>query len=96
MQTFEEYIKSYLNKKYGSDADELYNLSYLLQYLVYKTKSENRGAKARGSFANLYAIYVLVEDYIQKYCCPVNILKKRKKMGWISETKSSLSRLYLF
>jgi hypothetical protein len=66
MQTFEEYIKSYLNKKYGSDADELYNLSYLLQYLVYKTKSANRGAKARGSFANLYAIYVLVEDYIQK------------------------------
>jgi len=29
-----------------------------------KTRSTNRGSKARGSFANLYAIYVIIEDYI--------------------------------
>lgn len=64
--TFESYIKQYLDKKYGKRSEELYSLSYILQYLVNKTKSANRGAKARGSFANLYAIYVLVEDYLKK------------------------------
>lgn len=66
METFEAYIKDYLRDKYKKKADELYSLSYILQYLVYKTKSANKGAKARGSFANLYAIYVIVEDYLQK------------------------------
>lgn len=66
METFETYINDYLQNKYKRKADELYSLSYILQYLVYKTKSANKGAKARGSFANLYAIYVIVEDYLQK------------------------------
>ena len=64
--TFESYIKKYLNEKYGERSEELYSLSYILQYLVNKTKSANRGAKARGSFANLYAIYVIVEDYLKQ------------------------------
>lgn len=54
--TFESYIKNYLDGKYGEVSEELYSLSYILQYLVNKTKSANRGAKARGSFGNLYAI----------------------------------------
>lgn len=62
--TFEEYIERYLQDKYKDKSAELYRLSYILQYLVHKTKSANRGAKARGSFANLYAIYVIVEDYL--------------------------------
>ena len=61
--TFESYIKKYLQDKYGESAENLYNVSFLLQYLVHKTKSANKGAKARGSFANLYAVYVIVEDY---------------------------------
>lgn len=61
--TFASYIKSYLNEKYGKDAESLFSMSHILQYLVYKTKSANKGAKARGSFANLYAIYVIIEDY---------------------------------
>ncbi len=63
--TFESYIKKYLHDKYDESADDLYNVSLLLQYLVHKTKSANKGAKARGSFANLYAIYVIVEDYLK-------------------------------
>ena len=47
-----------------SIADEIMRNSYILQYLENKTKSVNRSAKARGSFANIYAIYVLIEDYI--------------------------------
>jgi hypothetical protein len=36
----------------------------IIDYLTKKTQSVYKGSKARGSFANLYAIYVLVEDYI--------------------------------
>ena len=64
--TFESYIKAYLKQKYGREAVQLFSMSHLLQYLVHKTKSANRGAKARGSFANLYAIYVIIEDYLNK------------------------------
>lgn len=62
--TFEAKIKSYLFDKYKKDAEQLISQSYILQYLIHKTKSANRGAKARSSFANLYAIYVVVEDYL--------------------------------
>lgn len=63
--TFEAQIKGYLSDKYKDDAEQLFSQSHILQYLVHKTKSANRGAKARGSFANLYAIYVIVEDYLK-------------------------------
>ena len=43
-----------------------FELSPLLQYVNNKTISANRGSKARSSFANLYAIYVLVEDYVNQ------------------------------
>ena len=62
--SFEEYIKEYLNEHYGKNAGPLYKQSQILQYLVYKTKSANKGAKSRAGFANLYAIYVIVEDYL--------------------------------
>lgn len=62
--TFEAQIKRYLSEKYKDDAEQLFSQSHILQYLVLKTKSANRGAKARGSFANIYAIYVIVEDYL--------------------------------
>lgn len=65
--TFESYIKKYIHKRYGKNSDQLLSQSYILQYLVHKTKSANKGAKARGSFANLYAIYVIVEDYLNNH-----------------------------
>ena len=37
-----------------------------LQYINIKAKAANRGSKSRSSFANHYAIYVLIEDYLQK------------------------------
>lgn len=55
-----------LKREHGQVADDLLKQSELLRYLNRKTKSASRGSKARGSFANLYAIYVLVEDYIDK------------------------------
>ncbi len=37
----------------------IFELSPLLQYIDKKTRSANRGSKARSSFANLYALYDL-------------------------------------
>lgn len=62
---FKQTIINILNGEYGPDrGDQIFQQSPLLQYIAIKTRSANRGSKARGSFANLYAIYVLVEDYI--------------------------------
>ena len=55
-----------LKKNFGKDAIDIFEKSPLLQYLNLKTVSATRGSKARSSFANLYAIYVLVEDYIKQ------------------------------
>lgn len=56
--TFTPAIKGILHDLFGKDADEIFEKSLLLQYINLKTKSANKGSKARGSFANLYAIYV--------------------------------------
>lgn len=60
-------IKSVLQKHYGEQADEIFEKSLLIQYINQKTKSANRGSKSRASFANLYAIYVIIEDYITNH-----------------------------
>lgn len=45
--------------------EELIKFAPLLEYINIKTRSANKGSKSRGSFANLYAIYVLLEDYVK-------------------------------
>ena len=62
---FTQRIIEQLSLDTGFDGEEILNLSSLLQYINIKTKSANRGSKSRGSFPNLYAIYVLLEDYIK-------------------------------
>jgi len=57
-------IKSVLQKHFGKSADDIFEKSQLIQYINEKTRSANKGSKARSSFANLYAIYVIVEDYL--------------------------------
>ncbi|MDR2651292.1 MAG: restriction endonuclease [Prevotellaceae bacterium] len=63
---FTDNIKAILKKKFGKNAEPVFEKSLLIQYLNEKTRSANKGSKARGSFANLYAIYVIIEDYIDK------------------------------
>ena len=63
---FTTIIKSVLGKMFGRYADEIFEKSQLIQYINEKTRSANRGSKSRSSFANLYAIYVIIEDYIAK------------------------------
>jgi hypothetical protein len=59
-------IINILKNHFGDYAEDIFEASSLLGYLNNKTKSANRGSKARGAFANHYALYVLVEDYIKK------------------------------
>ena len=59
-------IKVILKNDFGETDSKVIFDKPLIQYLVKKTKSVNKGSKSRGSFANLYAIYVLIEDYINK------------------------------
>jgi len=57
-------IKSVLEKHFGKNVDDIFDKSQLIQYINEKTRSANKGSKSRSSFANLYAIYVIIEDYI--------------------------------
>jgi len=61
---FTKTIKAILKANCSKASESIFSKSELIQYLNIKTKSANKGSKSRGSFANLYAIYVLVEDYI--------------------------------
>ena len=64
--SFTDTIKTVLKKYFADLSDEIFDNSHLLQYINIKTVSAQRGSKSRSSFANLYAIYVLVEDYVSK------------------------------
>ena len=59
-------ILSILNEESGKYASKIYQQSHLLQYLNVKTRSVSRGSKSRSAFGNLYAIYVLIEDYVRQ------------------------------
>jgi hypothetical protein len=61
---FTPVIASILSEEFGKAAEEILEASPLLGYLNHKTASASRGSKSRGSFANHYALYVLLEDYL--------------------------------
>jgi len=54
-----------VKEDFGDNYQDIFDKSFILQYLNIKTKSADSGSKARGSFANIYAIYVLIEDYLK-------------------------------
>ena len=62
--SFTQNILDILSAEFGENSTQIFENSELLQYLNQKTKSAHKGSKARGSFGNIYAIFVLVEDYI--------------------------------
>lgn len=64
--TFTSTIGSILTEFFGDLGPEVFGASELLQYINIKTKSASRGSKSRSAFANHYAVYVLVEDYVKK------------------------------
>lgn len=63
---FTKIIISIIEGYFPSLGEKVLNSSELLQYLNIKTRSANRGSKSRPAFGNHYAIYVLIEDYLNK------------------------------
>lgn len=61
---FTETIKAILQKNFKTPGESILESSILLSYINRKTKSAGKDSKTRASYANLFAIYVLVEDYI--------------------------------
>ena len=61
---FTSKIKESLNHHFGKSAGDIFDKSQLIQYINEKTRSAGKGSKARSSFANLYAVYVIIEDYL--------------------------------
>ena len=59
-------ILGVLTSHFGEYAQEVLESCPILGYINSKTKAANRGSKARGAFANHYALYVVVEDYIKQ------------------------------
>ena len=91
--SFTPQITSLLTKAFGQAAEQIYEASPLLQYINIKTRSAGRGSKSRGSFANLYAIYVLVEDYIDQRvsrASRVQLLRGRYFLG-VTQTSARAS-----
>lgn len=66
MHSFSPKIIEVLNSFFGEYAEFIFENSPLIGYLNTKTKSAGKGSKARGAFANHYALYVVIEDYINK------------------------------
>lgn len=66
--SFENEIKELIRKQLSiCDCNVIVNNSQLLKYIIRKTKPADKDeSKARKSFASLYAIYVLVDDYINQ------------------------------
>jgi hypothetical protein len=62
---FTSEIISQIENELKVNGKEIIKFAPILEYINIKTRSANKGAKSRGSFANLYAIYVLLEDYIK-------------------------------
>lgn len=57
-------IIAILDANTDGKGEKLLKSNELVQYLNIKTKAANRGSKSRAGFANHYAIYVLIEDYL--------------------------------
>lgn len=62
---FTSTIIAILQNHFGEYAEDIFQASPLLGYINNKTRSANKGSKARGAFANHYALYVIVEDYLK-------------------------------
>ncbi|MCH3924405.1 MAG: restriction endonuclease [Bacteroidales bacterium] len=65
--SFTQNIKEILKKNFSGDniSEIIFEKSQLIQYINKKTKSANKNSKQRSSYANLFAIYVLIDDYIK-------------------------------
>jgi hypothetical protein len=62
---FSTEILRILEAQFHKNAEYIFSSSDLIKYINIKTCSITKDSKARSSFANHYALYVLIEDYIK-------------------------------
>lgn len=62
--SFYNEILEIINNHFPKMQNDIFKESDLLKYINIKTKSIFKGSKSRSSFANNYALYVLIEDYV--------------------------------
>lgn len=62
---FTPVILGILKQAFDEYAEAVFSASPLIGYLNIKTKAASRGSKSRASFGSLYALYVLIEDYVK-------------------------------
>ena len=63
---FQDVIIGIIKSHFPDNWENIKKESHLIRYLIIKTRAANRGSKSRGSFANLYALLVLIKDFIDK------------------------------
>ena len=61
-----EFIKDIIIRNHGKENYAKIASNDLIKFINAKTKSYNKGAKSRANYGTLYAIYVVIEDYIEK------------------------------
>ncbi|MCI8335401.1 MAG: restriction endonuclease [Lachnospiraceae bacterium] len=63
MKITEDFVKEILIETYSEEFQEIYDKSFLLQYLDKKMKAVHGNSKTRRSLANIYAVYSILYFY---------------------------------
>lgn len=71
-----EFIKEILKKEYQSNFEDIFNNSPLLQYLDCKMGAVYGNSKTRRSLANIYAIYSILNFYVDDFYGQKELYKK--------------------
>ena len=72
----EAFVREVLERHFPGKADDLYKESLLIQYLDTKAGAIHGGTKARRSLANYYAIYSILNFYVEDYANKPNEYRK--------------------
>lgn len=67
MKITEQFVKDTLRQNFPETYQEIYDKSYLLQYLDKKMKAVHGNSKTRRSLANIYAIYSILYFYTNDF-----------------------------
>lgn len=67
MKISEDFIKEILTKEYPVDYQSVYDGSLFIQYLDKKMGAVHGDSKKRRSLANIYAIYSILNYYIDDF-----------------------------
>src|SRR5699024_1374064 len=64
LRTMHEFIEEIIVENHGLEKLEKIKENKLLQFINDKTNAYNKGAKSRANYGSLFAIYVIIDDYI--------------------------------